>query len=241
MFKIRHVCATGTLLGTLTIAGCAGFPTKEFNKDASPALHSIAVAPIGLPDAPNIMIINAVGNSFGLVGALVEATRASNASKEAVSELSAGGFEYKTYFPAQIDSALKTAGYQVTMLPGARTAGDAAKFLTTPPAAAGADAVLDLYVNYLGYAAAGAKSPYRPAVHLEARLIDAKTQRVLFADQIYYNNFMPAAAKRAITVEPDPKAVFADRAAMRAAPAEVTSYLRGAVDAVAAELGKQLK
>ena len=237
MFKIRHVCATGTLLGTLTIAGCASFPTKEFNKDASPALHSIAVAPIGLPDAPNIMIINAVGNSFGLVGALVEATRASNASKEAVSELSAGGFEYKTYFPAQIDSA----GYQVTMLPGARTGGDAAKFLTTPPAAAGADAVLDLYVNYLGYAAAGAKSPYRPAVHLEARLIDAKTQRVLFADQIYYNNFMPAAAKRAITVEPDPKAVFADRAAMRAAPAEVTSYLRGAVDAVAAELGKQLK
>src|SRR5213082_2001476 len=105
MFKIRHVCATGTLLGTLTIAGCASFPTKEFNKDASPALHSIAVAPIGLPDAPNIMIINAVGNSFGLVGALVEATRASNASKEAVSELSAGGFEYKTYFPAQIDSA----------------------------------------------------------------------------------------------------------------------------------------
>ena len=64
---------------------------------------------------------------------------------------------------------------------------------------------------------------------------------MLFEDQIYYNNFMPAAAKRAITVEPDPKAVFADRAAMRAAPAEVTSYLRGAVDAVAAELGKQLK
>src|SRR5207244_10085262 len=109
MCLIRHLREIGTRLVAVTIAGCSSFPTKEFNKDASPALHSIAVAPIGLPDAPNIMIINAVGNSFGLVGALVEATRASNASKEAVSELSAGGFEYKTYFPAQIDSALKTA------------------------------------------------------------------------------------------------------------------------------------
>src|SRR5438876_11877132 len=121
MFKIRHVCATGTLLGTLTIAGCASFPTKEFNKDASPALHSIAVAPIGMPDAPNIMIINAVGNSFGLVGALVEATRASNAAKEAVSELSTGGFDYKIYVPAQVDSSLRTAGFQVPRLPGTRT------------------------------------------------------------------------------------------------------------------------
>lgn len=241
MFQIRHLRATGTLLVAATIAGCSSFPTKEFNKDASPGLHSIAVAPIGMPDAPNIMIINAVGNSFGLVGALVEATRASNASKEAVSELSSGGFDYKTYFPAQVDSDLRTAGFRVTMLPGTRAAGNATKFLATLPEASGADAVLDMYVNYLGYAAAGAKSPYRPAVHLEARLIDSKTQKVLFEDQIYYNNFMPAAAKKAITIEPDPKAVFTDRTAMRAAPAEVTSYLRAAVDAVAAELGKQLK
>jgi hypothetical protein len=241
MYQIRHLRATGTLLVAAAIAGCSSFPTKEFNKDASPGLHSIAVAPIGMPDAPNIMIINAVGNSFGLVGALVEATRASNASKEAVSELSSGGFDYKTYFPAQVDSDLRTAGFRVTMLPGTRTAGDAAKFLATLPEASGADAVLDMYVNYLGYAAAGAKSPYRPAVHLEARLIDSKTQKVLFEDQIYYNNFMPAAAKKAITIEPDPKAEFTDRTAMRAAPAEVSSYLRAAVDAVAAELGKQLK
>src|SRR5439155_19332163 len=97
------------------------------------------------------------------------------------------------------------------------------------------------YVTDLGYAAAGANSTWRRAGQLEARLIDSKTQEVRFQHQIYYNNFMPAAAKKAIAIEPDPKAVFADRTAMRAAPAQVTSYLRAAVDAVAAELGKQLK
>jgi hypothetical protein len=227
-------------LATLT-AGCASFPTQEFNRGASQGLHTIAVAPVGLPDEPSVVILNAVGNSFGLVGAIVEASRASNASKEAVTELSAGGFDYRTYLPGQIDAAVKAAGFEVTVLPGTRSGGEAAKFLTTLPAAPGADAVLDVYVSYLGYAAAGAKSPYRPAVHLEARLVDPKTQKVLFADQIYYNNFTPAAAKRAITIEPDPKGVFPDRAAMRAAPAEVTQYLRAAVDAATAELGKQLK
>ena len=96
-------------------------------------------------------------------------------------------------------------------------------------------------MDYVGYAAAGANSPYHPAVHLQARLTDLKTQKVLFADHIFYNNFTPGAAKQAITIEPDPKAVFEDRAAMRAAPVAVSNGLRAALDAAAAELAKQLK
>jgi hypothetical protein len=225
----------------MALAGCHTFPTQEYNKDANQGVHVIAVAPVGMPDKPNVVIVNAVGNSFGLIGAAVEATRASNASNEAVSEYASGGYTYKTHFPAEIESALKAAGFEVQMLPGTRSGGDAAKFLAAAPAAPGADAVLDIYVSYFGYAAASANSPYRPAIHLEARLTDLKTQKVLFADEIYYNNFTPAAAKKAITIEPDPQATFADRAAMRADPTDVVKWMRVAQKAVADELAKQLK
>jgi hypothetical protein len=241
--SMKSARLTATAISALAIAlsACSSFPTQEFNKDANQKVHVIAVAPIGLPDKPMVTIVNAVGNSFGLIGAAVEATRAANASNEAATELASGGLTYKTQFPAEIESGLKAAGFEVQMLPGSRTGAETSKFLAAEPAPSGADAVLDIYVSYFGYVAASAKSPYRPAIHLEARLLDVKTQKVLFADQIYYNNFTPTAAKKAITIEPDPQAVFADRAAMRAAPTEVTQWMRAATKAVADELAKQLK
>jgi hypothetical protein len=224
-----------------TLAACSSFPTQEFNKEANQSVHVIAVAPIGVPDKPMVMIVNAVGTNFGLIGAAVEATRAANASNEAAKEFASGGLTYKTDLPSEIESGLKAAGFEVQMLPGNRPGSATTKFLTTEPAAPGADAVLDIYVSYYGYVAASAKSPYRPSIHLEARLLDVKAQKVLFADQIYYNNFTPAAAKKAITIEPNPQAVFADRTAMRAAPAEVAKWMRAAQKAAADELARQLK
>ncbi len=233
---------TAALVATLAgMAACTTFPTQEYNKDANSGVHVIAIAPIGMPDRPQVVIINAVGNSFGLIGALVEATRASNASKEAATALQTGNFAYKTYLPAEIDSGMKAGGFETIVLPGTRTGADAEKFLATLPPAPGADALLDIYVTFIGYAAAGASTPYHPAVHVEARLTDLRTQRVLFADQVYYNNFTPVAAKKAISIEPDPKFAFADRAAMVAAPAEVSRELREACGAVAAELARQFK
>lgn len=232
---LAMVCLTG-LLGA-----CASFPTQEFNKSANASLHTIALAPIGMPDKPSVIILNAVGNSFGLIGGIVEATRAANAANELVGELKTGNLDYRTYLPAQITSALQADGYTVIGVDGARAAGETGKFLTKPPQAAGADATLDIYVSYVGYIAAGATTDYRPAVHIEARLLDAKTQKVLFADQVYYNNFSPNFAKRAITIEPDPKVTFTDRPAMLAAPADVTHGLAGAIDSVAQNLAQQLK
>jgi hypothetical protein len=229
------ICLTG-LLGA-----CASFPTQEFNKSANASLHTIALAPVGMPDKPSVVILNAVGNSFGLIGGIVEATRAANAANELVGELKTGNLDYKTYVPAQITSALQAGGYAVVAVDGARPAGETGKFLTKAPQAPGADAVMDIYVSYIGYIAAGATTDYRPAVHIEARMIDAKTQKVLFADQVYYNNYSPNFAKQAITLEPDPKVTFNDRAAMIAAPADVTRGLAAGIDAVALELARQLK
>ncbi len=223
------------------LGACTSFPTQEFNKSANASLHTIALAPMGMPDKPSVIILNAVGNSFGLIGGIVEATRAANAANELVGELKTGNLDYKTYLPGQVTGALQAGGYAVVALDGTRPAGETGKFLTKPPQAPGADAVMDIYVSYVGYIAAGATTDYRPAVHIEARMTDAKTQKVLFADQVYYNNYSPNFAKQAITLEPDPKVTFNDRAAMLAAPADVTHGLAASIDAVALELARQLK
>lgn len=229
------------LLLFTVLAGCNSFPTQEYNKAGNSRVHVIALAPVGLPDKPQSMTLNAVGNNFGLIGGIVEATRASNASGELVTELAVGNFEYKDYLPQRVVSNLQSAGFEVVALSGTRSSGESGKFLTNVPQAPGADAVLDIYANYLGYVAAGAKTDYRPAVHIEARLLDTKTQKVLFADQIYYNNFAPGSAKTAITIEPDPKWAFSNRKEMVSNPPDVTRGLREAIDAVSLQLVRQLK
>jgi hypothetical protein len=223
------------------IAACSTFPTQEFNKSANANLHAIAVAPLGIPEKPAVIILNAVGNSFGLIGGIVEATRAANASNELVGELKTGNLDYKTYLPAHIITALQAEGFTIRAVDGARAQGETGKFLSKPPLPPDADATLDIYVSYVGYIAAGATTDYRPAVHIEARLLDRKTQKVLFADQIYYNNFSPNFAKQAISIEPDPAATFKDRAAMLAAPEAVARGLNEGLDAVSQELARQLK
>jgi hypothetical protein len=193
-----------------------------------------------MPDKPNVVIINAVGNNFGLIGGIVEATRATNASNEAVTELASGHLDYKAYLTPQIERGLKATGFDTLIVPDPRANGESGKFLAKLPDAAGADALLDAYVSFVGYAAADASSAYRPTVHLEARLVDLKTQKVLFADQIYYNNFSQF-AKKAISIEPAPTATFQNRDAMKLDPQDVADYLRAALDAVAAELVRQLQ
>jgi hypothetical protein len=225
----------------IALAGCNSFPTQEYNKAANSRVHVIALAPVGLPDKPQSLTLNAVANNFGLIGGIVEATRASNASNELVTELAAGSLDYKSYLPEKIISNLQSAGFEATVLPGTRGNGENDKFLSNVPAAPGADAILDVYASYVGYVAAGTKTDYRPAVHIEARLLDAKTQKVLFADQIYYNNFAPRTAKTAITIEPDPRRAFSDRKEMSSNPPDVTRGLREAIDAVSLQLARQLK
>jgi hypothetical protein len=237
----RAARALAIICLTCLVVACSTFPTQEFNKSANADLHAIALAPVGMPQKPSVIILNAVGNNFGLIGGIVEATRAANAANELTGELQIGNLDYRTYLPVHIANALRSEGFEVITADGARPESEGSKFLSRPPLPNGTDATLDVYVTYIGYLAAGATTVYRPAVHIEARLVDKKTQKVLFADQIFYNNYSPGAAKQAISIEPEPRATFQDRAAMLAAPQEVTRGLAAGLDAVALELARQLK
>ncbi len=129
----RTACTLAIVYLTCMIAACSTFPTQEFNKSGNPGLHAIALAPPGMPEKPEVIILNAVGNNFGLIGGIVEATRAANASKELTGELKTGNLDYKTYLPAHILDALRSEGFAVTLADGARPENEATKFLSKPP------------------------------------------------------------------------------------------------------------
>ena len=109
MSNLQRRLQIAAILSLATIlSSCSTFPTQELNKEANQSLRVIAVAPVGMPDKPMVTIVNAVGNSFGLIGAAVEATRASNASNEAVTEFANAGLTYKTRAPRAPYHAIST-------------------------------------------------------------------------------------------------------------------------------------
>lgn len=223
----------------LLVSACSTFPTQGYNKAATGNPHSIALAPVGMPEKANVRIMAPVGANFGLIGALVEVGRENTAMDEARATLEKANLDYQTYLPEQIVKSLKTAGFEAQQLPGARDPKSRFKFLNGPTKEPGADAVLDIYAPFLGFIAAGATTDYRPSVLLDAKLIRASDQKVLFADQIYYNNFNRNLAPKAVSIEPDPGCVFKDRDELQANPQRTASCLQNAMDAAAKELAKQ--
>jgi hypothetical protein len=223
----------------LLISACSTFPTQGYNKAATGNPHSIALAPMGLPEKANVRIMAPVGANFGLIGALVEAGRESTAVEEARVLLEKANLDYQTYLPGQIVKSLQSAGFEAQQLPGARDPKSRFKFMTGVSQEPGADAVLDIYAPFLGFIAAGATTDYRPSVLLDAKLVRASDQKVLFADQIYYNNFQRDGAPKAVSIDPDPNCVFKDRESLQADPQRTAACLQGAMDSAAKELAKQ--
>ncbi len=159
---------------------------------------------------------------------------------EARATLEKANLDYQTYLPEQIVKSLKTAGFEAQQLPGARDPKSRFKFLTGPTKEPGADAVLDIYAPFLGFIAAGATTDYRPSMLLDAKLIRASDQKVLFADQIYYNNFNRNLAPKAVSRSSPIRAVsLKDRDELQANPQRTASCLQNAMDAAAKELAKQ--
>ncbi len=112
-----------------------------------------------------------------------------------------------------------------------------------PDAPAGVDAYLDTYSAGLGYMAAGAGSslPYRPTAYFGARLVSATSDHaVLFSDEVFYNPGGPA-KQDGITLAAQPGHEYSSSDALVAAGPESLVGLKQALDAVAAEIVRQLR
>jgi hypothetical protein len=190
----------------LTLSACTTQPLIPYDRASVPDNKTIGLLTPGWPSGPSAVLATSMGQSFGLIGAIVDATMQSNRESELKSVLAEGNVDASTLFVSSLTSALQGEGYTVTSIPADQKR---SKYLKTYPAAGAnnVDSYLDITVMNYGYISAGmGDPPYRPWVQVQVKLVKASDSSVLMQDTVSYNSL--GVIKNVVTISPDPAFVF---------------------------------
>jgi hypothetical protein len=232
--------AAGCAATLLLLVGCAGLPEVPYDR-SSVHVKTVAIVAPAFPDGPGVVLASSVGQSFGLIGALIDAGMQTSRESSFKRLLEQENFSVRQVFVEDLVAELAAEGYTVTTVDAPREKAD---FLDDYPigAAPSADAFLDVSTEGYGYVAAGigASTPYRPSISLKARLVNAKDHSVLMQNTVVYNP-VRRAADGLITIPPDPTYAFKDFDTLMADPPKAVAGLRTAVQKSAQTVGKLLE
>lgn len=234
----------GALVGTLAflVVGCAA-PGIPYDRSAA-EVKTIGFVTPSVPADASVVLASSVGQSFGLIGALIDAGIQSSREAKFKDVLTQHNFAAETVFVQNMTAALRQYGYQVALIPLTRPDSE---FLARYPTESEAkvDAYLDVVVNRYGYAAAGIRSstPFRPWVAVRVRLVSAKNGDVLMQDTVIYNAINPGAPynAHAVIVAPDPGYEFGSFDDLVGSPANAVKGLHVALEQSAQTVSTLLK
>jgi hypothetical protein len=234
--RIKHAAA-GAALGLL-LAGCAGVPEIPYDKTVASQIKTIGLVTPRFPDGPDVILASSIGQSFGLIGALVDAGIKANRDSQFKALLNAQNFSEPDLLAQELTTGLQAEGYTVVPLPAQRDQPDFLK--QYPPAAV--DAYLDVVGLAYGYIAAGITStlPYRPFVTLRVRLVKAQDSSVLMQDFVVYNPVGPAIPPHIVTIAPDPAQQYVDFDSLVADPPGAIKGMQTATDKTVETVDKLL-
>lgn len=241
--NMRRTLSLVALFAVATlVVGCQAIPEVPYDRSSSQDIKTIGVVTPKFPDDPNVILASTVGQSFGLVGALIDAGMQANRESRLKSALGATNFAARDAFLNSVTAALQAQGYTVTMIPTSREKDD---FLSVYPTDVLVDAYLDLVTPRYGYLAAGISdsTPYRPIFAVKARLVRARDSSVLMQDTVVYNPVTPNASpvKGVITVAPNPALQFVNFGSLESNPELAARGLRSAMDECAQTVAQLLK
>jgi hypothetical protein len=232
--------AAAVAAAVASVAGCVSNPEIPYDRSSASAVKSIGILAPSFPDGPTVVLASSVGQSFGLIGALVDAGMQSNRDSTFEHLLEGQRFSAQDTFVHYIAAGLRADGYRVVMIPVNRSKADFVASYPKGPAN-GVDAYLDIVAQGYGYIAAGisAKTPYRPDISLKARLVEAKDSSVLMQEAVAYNPV--SVTKDVITITPDAEYEFKDFDALVADPNKATTGLKMAMQHSAEMVATLLK
>jgi hypothetical protein len=226
--------------GVIFLAGCAGTPAIPYDRSTAAEIKTIGVLTPRFPDGPRVVLASTVGQSFGLIGALVDAGMQANRQSSFSSLLAGQRFSVADSFQPNLVSALQAHGYAVELIPVTR---DKPGFLPDYHVATNVkvDAYLDINPVAYGYLAAGvtATAPYRPFFVINCQLVRAADGAVLMRDAIVYNPINPRGG--VITIAPDPAYQFVDFDTLMADPPRSVAGLNEALTQTAQSVGNLLR
>ncbi len=221
----------------LFAGGCTTFETVPFDPSTHAGMDKITIVDPAAPTELDVHVLAPVGANFGLIGALATEAGLSAKRKTLNAAMATQQYDYLKEFNATLDESIGSAGYVVSRGTVERDVDDAA-FLEDYSAIATDGAILDIYLQFIGYAAAGSNTEYRPTVMLAARLVDGAGS-TLFADQIHYNPL--GQTGDAITLDPHPDYAFEKFDMIEAEPARAAEGMSVAIKAVLGELAGLLE
>jgi hypothetical protein len=235
----RHIHRALACLMLAGLAACVSAPSIPFDHAANPGIKNIGLIQPYMSPSANVILASDIGQSFGLIGALVDAGMMANRNSKFAALLAQQGVNPPANFSGDLKAALSAHGYTVTDVPMTRDRADLLK--TYPPAGANpVDAYLDVSVYNYGYIASGIgdASPYRPFVGLRCRLVRASDGAVLMEDGVAYNPVTFAGATtKAVTLSPDPAYVFVDFDTLTGKPEGAVKGLNAALVSSADAIG----
>ncbi len=138
------------------------------------------------PKYPDYLLVgleSAAGQSFGLLGALVDSGLKSGREDRFKKIVGDAGAEIEKNFQPQLISGLTSNGFKVLALDSSRTK---TAFLENYPQA-DVDAYLDVVFLSFGYVATGLNQQYQPHFNVKVRLVDARKNEILM-DRIFTMN-----------------------------------------------------
>lgn len=227
------------MVASLLLLGACATPRTNVPFDrAGSGVTTIGIVTPVTPAQPSIVLASTAGQSFGLIGALVDAGMQSNRESQYRRVAQEANFHPPSLFMARLAGDLAAAGYTVSNIDVKR---EKREFMTdyAKNAPAPVDAYLDVLMTHYGYAAAGigSSTPYRPTVGLRVRLVSARTGTVLMQDDVVYNPIQYGGRSTEepnyITIAPDPALFFDDFDALLTRRTESFAALQRATEQTA--------
>lgn len=165
----------------LVLVGCAANPKQSFNKQANPHIENIGVIQAKNPESINVRILHHPGANFGLIGGLIAEGDMKSKSDRYNEAVASKAPDWANYISEKLQLRLQEAGFTTQVIPTDRESNG---YLDKYPAS-NVDAFLD-YFFMVDYLASTPSSDYMPSVRLHARLVDRKSEAILYEERIAF-------------------------------------------------------
>jgi len=237
---VRTFLRLALCLSVLFVSACASHTEIPFDRASASDVKRIGIVQPSFPTNSSVILATSVGQSFGLIGAMIDSSMRSNRERNIDALLVKQNFASNAEFSRALKDALQSRGYEAVDIAPPRKGNDfvtVADYKGQPPV----DAYLDIVVSNYGFLAAGItdSAPYRPIIYLQCRLLSAKDPtRVLMFDTILVNPLNTP--KDAVTVSAPDGYAFVDFDTLMGDPARTTEALAKAIDRSADTVGTVL-
>lgn len=236
MSRIPAIAAA--LTAVLFAAGCAA-PEIPFDRSEAGNVHTIGVLTPDIPEKPTVRLASDPGQSFGLVGGLIDAALETKRNDRLWAILLERKFQVSDALSHDIVTSLQARGYAAKVVPISRKEGSGFLKSYPPVADTGVDAYLDVSAIGIGYgyvaAGIGSDQPYRPFAWMNCKLVRASDSSVLMEDAVMYNPVLPNG--KWVTISPDPAYAFRDFDNLTAHPDEAATGINASLQKTADQIG----